>query len=315
MAVNINTVYQRVLTLANKEQRGYITPQEFNLLANQAQMEIFEKYFYDISQVSKVKGNDTRHSDLLTLLEEKLTPFTKRQASVSLIDAEGSMTLPSDLYRINSLVFNHATLGYTEINLVSEEEATLLNKSPLAKPNLTRPIYVRNSSGIKVFPKSLFGYFTQNCDTTADNTSAFADAGGNVASILADQLIFGTGITASNTRVQAIANPVDPETRHVLTLTQAAGSTQSDTTLTFATNSDIVKCNYIAKPTTASWGYNIVGEYPLYNSSTSVDFELHPSEETMLVNTILKMAGIILKAAELQPKRKNQSTSTDKKTK
>ena len=38
--VNINTVYQRVLTIANKEQRGYITPQEFNILANQAQMDI-----------------------------------------------------------------------------------------------------------------------------------------------------------------------------------------------------------------------------------------------------------------------------------
>ena len=31
MAVNIDTVYQRVLAIANKEQRGYITPQEFNL--------------------------------------------------------------------------------------------------------------------------------------------------------------------------------------------------------------------------------------------------------------------------------------------
>ena len=46
MAVSIDTVYQRVLALANKEQRGYITPQEYNLLANQAQMAIFESYFY-----------------------------------------------------------------------------------------------------------------------------------------------------------------------------------------------------------------------------------------------------------------------------
>ena len=52
--VNIDTVYQRVLALANKEQRGYITPQEFNLFANQAQYEIFEQYFYDISQFSRV---------------------------------------------------------------------------------------------------------------------------------------------------------------------------------------------------------------------------------------------------------------------
>ena len=47
MAVNIDTVYQKVLALANKEQRGYITPQEFNLLADKAQMDIFENYFHD----------------------------------------------------------------------------------------------------------------------------------------------------------------------------------------------------------------------------------------------------------------------------
>ena len=27
--ISVDTVYQRVLALANKEQRGYITPQEF----------------------------------------------------------------------------------------------------------------------------------------------------------------------------------------------------------------------------------------------------------------------------------------------
>jgi len=43
MAVNINRVYQRVLAIANKEQRGYVTPQEFNVFANHAQMDIFEQ--------------------------------------------------------------------------------------------------------------------------------------------------------------------------------------------------------------------------------------------------------------------------------
>ena len=47
MAVSVDTVYQRVLAIANKEQKGYITPQEYNLLANQAQMQIFESYFFD----------------------------------------------------------------------------------------------------------------------------------------------------------------------------------------------------------------------------------------------------------------------------
>ena len=40
MAISIDKVYQKVLAFANKEQRGYITPQEFNLFADQAQMEI-----------------------------------------------------------------------------------------------------------------------------------------------------------------------------------------------------------------------------------------------------------------------------------
>ena len=43
--VSVDAVYQKVLAIANKEQRGYITPQEFNLFADHAQMEIFDQYF------------------------------------------------------------------------------------------------------------------------------------------------------------------------------------------------------------------------------------------------------------------------------
>ena len=44
--ISINRVYQKVLAIANKEQRGYITPQEFNLFADKAQMEIYTGYFH-----------------------------------------------------------------------------------------------------------------------------------------------------------------------------------------------------------------------------------------------------------------------------
>ena len=44
--VNVDTVYQKVLALANKEQRGYITPQEFDLFADKAQLEIINDYFH-----------------------------------------------------------------------------------------------------------------------------------------------------------------------------------------------------------------------------------------------------------------------------
>ena len=67
--VNVDTVYQRVLALANKEQRGYITPQEFNLFAHQAQMDIFEQYFYDLNQFRRVPGNDSKYADMVDTLQ------------------------------------------------------------------------------------------------------------------------------------------------------------------------------------------------------------------------------------------------------
>ena len=76
--VNIDTVYQRVLAIANKEQRGYITPQEFNLFANQAQLDIFEQYFYDLDFALRSPGNQTNHGDRTNLVEEKLKNKTKQ---------------------------------------------------------------------------------------------------------------------------------------------------------------------------------------------------------------------------------------------
>ena len=73
----IDTVYQTVLALANKEQRGYITPQEFNLFARQAQMEIFEQYFYDLNQFKRVPGNQSEYADMIKILEDKISIFYK----------------------------------------------------------------------------------------------------------------------------------------------------------------------------------------------------------------------------------------------
>ena len=72
MSVSVDTVYQRVLGILNKEQRGYVTPQEFNLFANQAQLDLFEQYFYDINQFGRIPGNDTEYSDMLDVLNKKI---------------------------------------------------------------------------------------------------------------------------------------------------------------------------------------------------------------------------------------------------
>ena len=42
----INEVRNTVLALANKNNYGYISPGDFNLYCEQAQLDIFEDYFY-----------------------------------------------------------------------------------------------------------------------------------------------------------------------------------------------------------------------------------------------------------------------------
>ena len=83
MAISIDSVYQQVLVLANKEQRGYITPQEFNLLADRAQMGIFEQYFYDENQADRNLKNSTQFSNIDEMLDEKISIFKKVVDAIS----------------------------------------------------------------------------------------------------------------------------------------------------------------------------------------------------------------------------------------
>jgi len=144
MSVNVNTVYQRVLAITNKEQRGYITPQEFNTMANQAQLDIFEQYFYDINQFARIPGNGTEYSDMLDILEEKVSLFEK-QSSLGAYDTS-HYNLPTDLYRIGSVIYNNI-----EAEQINQKEWLYIQKSPLSKPTDCFPIYIKNQDGLKVY--------------------------------------------------------------------------------------------------------------------------------------------------------------------
>ncbi|TFH10411.1 MAG: hypothetical protein E4H07_05325 [Nitrosomonadales bacterium] len=150
MAVSVDTVYQRVLAILNKEQRGYLTPQEFNLFANQAQMDIFEQYFYDINQFSRLPGNSTEYSDMLDVLNEKISAFEAEGA------VTGGITLPADLYRLGSVKVSYvdpitAVSKIAEAERVTKNEYLYITLSPLAAPTVSRPIYTRDESQLKVY--------------------------------------------------------------------------------------------------------------------------------------------------------------------
>jgi len=139
--VSIDTVYQRVLALANKEQRGYITPQEFNLFANQAQMDIFEQYFYDLNQFRRLPGNNTVHSDMVTILEEKIQMFHEILGSTTTAELTPNsdftaFLLPDNLYRLDQV-----RLGSIQCERLNIRDFNEVRFSPLTKPTTSRPIY------------------------------------------------------------------------------------------------------------------------------------------------------------------------------
>lgn len=143
MSVNVDTVYQRVLAILNKEQRGYVTPQEFNLFANQAQLDLFEQYFYDINQFGRMHGNDTEYSDMLNILNEKINIF---ETTANLTYNGTVWTKPADLYRLGTVIYSGK-----EAERLNANELLYIQASPLAKSTDARPVFVGFSQGYKVY--------------------------------------------------------------------------------------------------------------------------------------------------------------------
>jgi len=136
--ISVDTIYQRVLAMANKEQRGYITPQEFNLIANQAQIAIFEQYFYDRGQTERVAGNDLGHSDPDDILDEKIDLF-------SITEELGSNQFtPVDIYRVENVFL---TVGDKAVNCekISQKDFQLIMNSRILHPTINRPVYTMSS--------------------------------------------------------------------------------------------------------------------------------------------------------------------------
>ena len=153
MAVNVDTVYQKVLALANKEQRGYITPQEFNLMADKAQMEIYDSYFYDIKTAYHKPKNDQKHSDELEILAEKLHPF-KSESSSDIAADTTSVSIPASSYLLDTVsrVPQGSTSPEYFFKEVDRKDIGNILGNPLLKPSIKRPIYVRNSGDIEIYP-------------------------------------------------------------------------------------------------------------------------------------------------------------------
>jgi len=209
--ISVDTVYQRVLAILNKENRGYMTPQEFNLLANQAQLEVFEQYFYDLNQFNRLGEITNEAANIVSNIKEKINLF---KTVVTLSKTGNTFSLPSNMYRLGTVYYNDAI----EVDEIDQNEYLFINSSPLTKPSTKIPVYIRNGNNITVYP----------------------------ATILSG-----------------------------------------------------IKCTIIKTPANVEWAYQNVNNVALYDASASQDFELHESDETVLVYKILSYAGLVIKQADI----------------
>jgi len=165
MAVSVDKVYQKVLALANKEQRGYITPQEFNLFADHAQMDIFEQYFYDLEQRSRVPGNELDYGDIITNIEEKISMFAEYDKSVG-VSSDGEVLVNNDIsnvYRLSSVKVKYQTeVNYRIADKIQLSEASKYESAPLTAPTKSNPVHTKYSTintpiKIKIYPHPTSG--------------------------------------------------------------------------------------------------------------------------------------------------------------
>ena len=156
MAINVDTVYKTVLLILNNEQRGYMTPDEFNKIGTQVQRKIFERYFEDLNQQVRIQQSDMEYSDRIAITDEKIAEFkTEKEIAWK----SNTFALPTDLYRLGSMTYEKYTpFGSSrslpvEFQRVGRAELYNIRRSPLTAPTIKNPIYIYENNNITFYPE------------------------------------------------------------------------------------------------------------------------------------------------------------------
>lgn len=148
----IDLVYKTLQTIINKENNGYVSPTEFNLLANKVQEEIFREYFED---ENRDKNRDNRgltnkgYGNLDFNQRQMINQFSEKE-TVSLVDSK--ISLPTDLYLIED--DGVTSTGGTVIEEIEKGTIGYLLKSS-SKPTTLYPVYERYSNFIEIYPDTI----------------------------------------------------------------------------------------------------------------------------------------------------------------
>ncbi len=209
----INSVRNTVMFLLNKDNRGYVSPSEFDFFAKQAQLEIFESYFTEYSKAVFMQNNRRKaanYGDTVQHIQNKIDKFYSNAnlayrdvglASPSVGEEQDYFDLPTDLYKLINITYqggfgSSTTMGGgAVVQPVRPHKFDMIVNSNITQPTVTYPIYVRSANTIYVRPLSIqsniqanyirrpvdphWGYNTINSDPVynADSSTNFEISG------------------------------------------------------------------------------------------------------------------------------------------
>lgn len=149
----INDVRNTVLSIISKENRGFITPLEFNLFAKQAQLEIFEQYVYNYSNAIN-KQNARLHGEGYTDIPRNMVEVIDKFSSFASLPYDATTNhylIPDNYFFLTRINYNNNT----EVEKVSPSKILYLLNSNLTAPTTKYPVYTLDENGIIVYPTTI----------------------------------------------------------------------------------------------------------------------------------------------------------------
>jgi len=125
-----------------------MTPDEFNKIATQVQLETFENYFESLNQQLRVPDNDSEYADRIKNIDEKIAIFKKYGTTTYSTD---HFALPTDLYRLGTVIYKDEI----EAQLVQRNDLLYINQSPLTKPTELYPLYLYEDNKLYLKPNDI----------------------------------------------------------------------------------------------------------------------------------------------------------------
>ena len=153
---SVERVYKAVKDIANKDQRGFITPAIFNQFAGVAQMNIFNRLFDDMTMANRLRRSQfdgPRQFARSKQIEEDLS-MLKKKSELTL--TSGAVDKPSDFARaISASTIGKKILGVQKQALVqlvyNEDHIDRILNSDLSAPSDEAPVALIGNQ-IEVFP-------------------------------------------------------------------------------------------------------------------------------------------------------------------